>query len=179
MPDALGFSDDSIKNLGRGIARYFINLYPLAGLSFTDRVRGLIEHYATGPRGRGGQKNAAAAIGVSPRTLRRWARGTTPIKTSQARVDRAYLAIHLDLNNFRPRNTFEARMASAFSAGQSITELGRLAEHIMTVENKVPKSATFPRVPDFTPGMDQMWAPECTVSDGDGRDQFPFNVGNY
>jgi hypothetical protein len=172
MPDPHGFDDSSVKNLGRGVAAYFAGLYPLASLDLIDRLRGLIEHYGSGRR-------AAAAVGVSASTLRRWARGTIPKAASRQKADRAYLNIHLDLNNYRPANTFEARMASAFSAGQGVTALGRLAEHIMTRENKVPTITTFPRVPQFTTGMTTMWAPECTVSDGDNREQFPFNVGTY
>src|SRR6267142_5962625 len=111
MPDPPGFDDASVKNLGRGVAAHFAGLYPLASLDLIDRLRGLIEHYGSGRR-------AAAAVGVSASTLRRWARGTTPKPESRRKADRAYLNIHLDLHHFNPANTFEARMASAFSAGQ-------------------------------------------------------------
>lgn len=171
MP-ALDLDDESIRNLGRGALEYFAGLYPLRELTFGDRTRGLIEAHGT-------QRAAAAAIGISPRQIRRWGHGARPSAASQANVDRAYLRIHLRLNHHTPRTPIETRLAAAFSAGATVTELGKIMEDVLIRQNRVPATLAVRSVPSFEPGMIRMYIAECSVSDGDDRGAFPFNVGAY
>lgn len=171
MPD-MGFSDESLKNLGKGVRAYFRQRYPTRGISLADRIRALIDHY-------GSRRAAARAAGVSASTLIRWARGTLPKQDTRRRADRAYLEIHLKVHGFVPSNRFERAMAEAFSAGKSDKEIGKIMEEIMCEDNRVPKSAIFPNPPTFSDGMGTMDAPGCVISDDTDRDVYPFHVGKY
>lgn len=173
MPDTpAGFSDDTVDKLGVGIDRYFKGLYPNPG-SLPDRLRIMTKYY-------GGQDKAGAAIGISARTIRRWLTGrAVPIRRTLQRAERAYLRIHLQANGFKPANRFERELSAGWSAGLTPRQLGRIAEDIMNRQAKVPSILTLPKVPIFERGMTRMWAPDCTISDSDNRDHWPFNVGNY
>lgn len=173
MPDTPeGFSDDTVNNLGAGIDHYFKSLYPVP-TSLAGRLRVMTKHY-------GSQEKAGAAIGISGRTIRRWLTGrAVPIKRTLARAEKAYLRIHLAANGFRHHNDFERQLAAGWSAGLTPRQLGLIAEEIMTRRAKVPVTLTMPKPPTFTPGMAQMDAPGCSVSDGDRRWEWPFNTGTY
>ncbi len=172
MPDTQGFSDDTVDKLGAGIDRYFKSLYPVPS-TLAGRLRAMTKYY-------GSQEKAGAVIGISGRTIRRWLTGrAVPIKRTLARAEKAYLRIHLKANGFTHRNDFERQLAAGWTAGLTPRQLGLIAEEIMTRRAKVPVTLTLPNVPTFTPGMTQMDAPGCSISDGDRRWEWPFNVGTY
>lgn len=173
MPDTPeGFSSATVDNLGAGIDRYFKSLYPVPA-TLPERLRALSKHY-------GSQEKAGHVIGISARTIRRWLTGrAVPIKRTLARAEKAYLRIHLAANGFRHHNDFERQLAAGWSAGLTPRQLGLIAEEIMTKRARVPVTLTLPKVPSFTPGMTQMDAPGCSISDGDRRWEWPFNTGTY
>ena len=171
MPD-MGLSDDSLANLGKGVRNYFREHYPTRGITLSDRVRALIDHY-------GSRRAAARAAGVSASTLIRWARGTPPKKETRRRADRAYLKIHLQVHGWRPTSRWARVMGQAFSDGLSDKEIGKLAEKIMCDDNRVPKTAIFPNPVTFSDDMGVMDAPGCEISNDTQREIYPFRVGKY
>lgn len=173
MPDPQGFDDETIRHLGEGIFGHFADMYPFAGLSFSDRLRAITRHY-------GGQRPAARAFGVSDRTLRRWLTGQAkPKPANMDAAEHAYLRLHLQLNGFVPGSSVERRLAHEWSNGAGPIALGKIMEVILRILNAVPATLTVRSAVTFEPGMGRMWAADCSVSAGDARGRFPFNTGTY
>lgn len=176
------FDDGTRQLLGQGVLAYFAKLYPwqrnpVPQVKIIDIVEAL-----------GNQKKAAKLIGVTDRTLRRWANGAKPTPANIAKIDKAYrtkevrdsvLRNHLERHGFRARNTVEDLLYKAIQRGDtSPMALGAILAEFM-VRHGVPKILVAHTAPTFTTGMDDMNIRVCTVSDDDDRGEYPFHIGNY
>jgi hypothetical protein len=180
-PNAIPFDDSTRRMLGEGVLAYFAKLYPRTEPVPVLKVLDIVQAV-------GSQRAAAKLIGVTDRTLRRWANGAVPTKANLAKVDRAYrtkdvrdsvFVNHLKDRGFTPRTTIERILFNAIEQHRTTgADLGAVLAKFM-VDHGVPQDFVALSRPTFTPGMDQMYFRLCQISEDDDRGAWPFNIGKY
>lgn len=182
VPSQPPLSDDSRRILGIGVLAHFASRYPYHAPSAQIQILDVMEAHGT-------QRKAAQAIGVSDRTLRRWANGATPTPANLAKLEKAHrskavrdvvFVNHLQANGFTPSTTIQALLYQAIKDGHtSPEELGAVLADFM-VRGGVPETLVVHTPPTFDAGM-YVLNPgmECTISEDDDRGDWPFNIGSY